>query len=92
MLSHFLHLCLLQEHFARQKSHTCTHKNTHRHTLSHTECVGGELVSVRAQTAELKTCEQLLGGAYTRKIDIYCTGMYERRPWLIRRSGHKPFR
>lgn len=94
MLLHLLHLCLLQKHFAIQKftrmhAHTHTHAHIHTHTHSYM-CKEGDLFQwVPGQ--QRKACEQLLVGAYTRKIYIYlyCTGMYESRPWLIRSSGHE---
>lgn len=49
MMSHFLHLCLLQEHFATQKMNTHAHTHTHTNTRTHAHTsVGRGVVSVRA--------------------------------------------
>lgn len=65
MLSHFLHLCLLQEQFATLKyTHMHTHTRTHTHI-----CVGRDF-EWRAWAGE-KSLPAASWRAYTTKIDIY---------------------
>lgn len=67
MRSHFLHWCLLQEHFAKQRfTHTRAHTLTHSHTL--------------VRDLDNGASNQLLGGTYSRKIYILYWNVWKQIP------------